>query len=124
MSASCHKETLRITLRPARAACQARRECLSISKRGCPLILRLQAQAEPGIVDSQVALGSEYHRVGHERGNLLRHDADEHLLAPKIAIAVERQSVVELPQCNDVALQAHVGECDGASRVPGQVDAR
>jgi hypothetical protein len=52
---------------------------LSTSMRGCPLIPRLQAQAELSVVDGQVALGSECHHLGHELGNLLRHDAEANL---------------------------------------------
>jgi hypothetical protein len=61
---------------------------LSTSMRGCPLIPRLQAQAELSVVDGQVALGSECHRLGHELGNLLRHDAEANFYSISLVAAV------------------------------------
>src|SRR6516165_9009388 len=77
--------------------------------RGAPLVPSLQAQAEPPVIDAQIAIGADEHGRGRNRRDLLRHHADIELVAPEIAVAVEAEAVVEALKQIDVALEAEIG---------------
>ena len=66
-------------------------------------------QAEPVVVDPEIAVAAARHRVRHHRLHLLRHHADIGLVAAEIAEAVVAEAVVEMAEQDDVVLQRDVG---------------
>src|SRR5688572_3404091 len=76
---------------------------------GKPLVVGLEFQPQIVVTDSQVAIATTYHGIGHDRLHLLCHHTDVRRVAAVIGEAVEAQAVVQrAEQCN-ILLQADVG---------------
>src|ERR1041385_8158533 len=77
--------------------------------RGEPVTVAAEFQAEPVVVNSQIAVAAARHRVRPHRLYFLRHHADIGARAAEIAEAIITEAVVEMAEQHDVVLQRHVG---------------
>src|SRR4051812_29388861 len=63
--------------------------------RGEPVTVAAEFQAEPVVVNAQVAVAAARHRTRHHRLYFLRHHADIGARAAEIAEAIKAEAVVE-----------------------------
>jgi len=81
-----------------------------------PLVPGQEINAEPIIVDTQIAVATTRHGVGHNGFHLLRHDADiASVVVSSVAEAIDTDPTVEPPERHDVLLEPDVGEMPAES---------
>ncbi len=76
---------------------------------GDPLLICLERQPEPVVVDAQDAVAIVRDRVRREYLHFLRHDADVEIRAAVVREAVPSKTVVEPAEKCDVVLDPDVG---------------
>jgi hypothetical protein len=78
--------------------------------RGCdPPLVALKFQPEFVVKDLQISVAAAHHRFGHDRSDFLRHDADIGSLAVDKSEAIESNSIVQVAEQDDLALQRNIG---------------
>src|SRR5262245_2545492 len=90
----------------------ARRQACTRSQ---PLVVALEAHAQPVVVHAQDAFRIAAHRIGPHELHLLRHHADIALVAAVVAEAVEAKTIVEATEERDVVLDADVGAASAST---------